>query len=54
MLDWKKSPIKEKWHHAFVDILLRSVIVLIIYMSLIYYLGLSKTINQIIRKTLKM
>ena len=41
-------------YSAFVDILLRSVIVLIMYLSLIYYFELSKSINQIIRKTLKM
>ena len=41
-------------YSAFLDILLRSVIVSIIYMGLIYYLGLSKSINQIIRKILKM
>ena len=40
-------------YSAFLDILLRSVIVSIIYMGLIYYLGLSKSINQIIRKILK-
>ena len=40
-------------YSAFLDILLRSLIVSIIYMSLIYYLGLSKSINQIIRKILK-
>ena len=40
-------------YSAFIDIVLRSMIVSIIYISLIYYLDLSKNINQIIRSIFK-